>query len=231
LATDPEPSSSAINAADRTAPTGLAIVLSRPRSGARDNPPMRPIFRFDTNSPYAYLAATRVDAVLGPDVEWCPIAFAFLLRAQNRRPWSFDTSTRAAGVRECEARAADRGLPRMRWPPGWPIDSYTLESMRAITAAAAHQRERQVALAAFRRNFVTGDGLRSPGAVSACWVEAGLDPTTYGAEIEAAKSALAEATDRAIALGVPGVPTVTVGEAHFWGDDRLEDAARFVSER
>ena len=203
------------------------VVLGQRCSGARDNSPMRPVFRFDTNSPYAYLAAMRVDAVLGPDVEWCPIAFAFLLRAQNRRPWSFEASTRAAGVRECEARAAGRGLPRLRWPPGWPIDSYALEPLRAITAAAPHQRERQVALAAFRRNFVTGEGIRSPGVVRACWVEAGLDPATYGAEIEAAKGALVQATDQAIALGVPGVPTVTVGEAHFWGDDRLEDAARF----
>lgn len=191
---------------------------------------MRPVFRFDTNSPYAYLAAMRVDGVLGPDVEWCPIAFAFLLRAQNRRPWSFEESTRAMGVVECEARAARRGLPPLRWPPGWPVDSYTLEPLRAITAAAADRRERQVALAAFRRNFVTGEGLRAPDAVRACWVEGGLDPATYDAEVEAAKATLIDATDRAIVAGVPGVPTVTVGGAHFWGDDRLEDAAQVVRE-
>ena len=33
------------------------------------------------------------------------------------------------------------------------------------------------------------------------------------------------ATDAAIARGVTGVPTVAVGDALFWGDDRLEDAA------
>jgi 2-hydroxychromene-2-carboxylate isomerase len=54
---------------------------------------MRAIFSFDTNSPYAYLAAVRIDSVLGPDVSWCPIAFAFLLRAQNRTPWSMVPST------------------------------------------------------------------------------------------------------------------------------------------
>jgi 2-hydroxychromene-2-carboxylate isomerase len=51
------------------------------------------------------------------------------------------------------------------------------------------------ALAAFRRNFVTGEGLTARGAV------------------------------RAVAEGVPGVPTVTVGGKHFWGDDRLEEAS------
>jgi 2-hydroxychromene-2-carboxylate isomerase len=39
------------------------------------------------------------------------------------------------------------------------------------------------------------------------------------------KDALRAATDEAIALGVPGVPTVAVGERLFWGDDALEDAA------
>jgi 2-hydroxychromene-2-carboxylate isomerase len=37
---------------------------------------------------------------------------------------------------------------------------------------------------------------------------------------------LVEATNRAIAERVPGVPTVTVAGVHFWGDDRLDEAAR-----
>jgi 2-hydroxychromene-2-carboxylate isomerase len=85
-----------------------------------------------------------------------------------------------------------------------------------------------VALAAFRSNFVTGEGLRAPDAVRACWIECGLDPGTYDAELEAAKATLIDATNRAIAEGVPGVPTVTAGGTHFWGDDRLEDAARVL---
>ena len=34
---------------------------------------------------------------------------------------------------------------------------------------------------------------------------------------------------RAIAEGVFGVPTVTVAGEHFWGDDRLEEAARALA--
>jgi 2-hydroxychromene-2-carboxylate isomerase len=190
------------------------------------DPTIRPVFSFDTNSPYAYLAALRIDTVLGGDVEWRPIAFAFLLRSQNRTPWSMMEPTRTAGVAECQARAAARGLPPLRWPPGWPLESYTLEPLRAICAAIAHEKHREVAIAAFRRNFLTGDGVRGAGAIRKCWAQAGLDPATYDEEIEAAKGQLAAFTDRAIADGVPGVPTITIDGVHFWGDDRLDDAAR-----
>jgi 2-hydroxychromene-2-carboxylate isomerase len=187
---------------------------------------MDPVFRFDTNSPYAYLAAMRVDDVLGPGVEWQPIAFGFLLRAQRRRPWSFEEPTRSEGIAECESRAAARGLPPMHWPAGWPIESYTLEPLRAIQAAKAHGRERQLAKAAFARNFVTGEGLRDTEVVKECWVDAGLPADGYEGELEAAKAALTEATDRAIAEAIPGVPSVTVDGEHFWGDDRLEEVAQ-----
>jgi 2-hydroxychromene-2-carboxylate isomerase len=83
-----------------------------------------------------------------------------------------------------------------------------------------------VAIAAFRRNFLTCDGVRGAGAIRECWAQAALDPATYDEEIEAAKGQLAAFTDRAIADGVPGVPTITIDGVHFWGDDRLDDAAR-----
>jgi len=186
---------------------------------------MAAVFRFDTNSPYAYLAAMRVDEVLGAGVEWEPIAFGFLLRAQGRRPWSFDEPTRSQGIAECQSRAAARGLPPLRWPPGWPIDSYSLEPLRALTAARAHGRERELARALFHMNFVVGEGLKASEVIRSCWVQAGLEVESYDTELETAKASLTGATDRAIAEGVPGVPTVTVGGRHFWGDDQLEAAA------
>jgi 2-hydroxychromene-2-carboxylate isomerase len=43
------------------------------------------------------------------------------------------------------------------------------------------------------------------------------------------KVALRAATDRALAAGVFGVPTVVTRGAVFWGDDQLEAAARLQS--
>src|SRR6476661_2507563 len=98
-----------------------------------------PVFRYDFNSPYAYLAASRVDDVLGPGVVWQPIAFAFVLAAQQRTPWSFDREgERAAGMAECERRAEEYGLPSLTWPAGWPRESYSLAPPRVALVAQEH---------------------------------------------------------------------------------------------
>ena len=185
-----------------------------------------PIFYFDFNSPYAYLAAHRVDRLLGAEVRWQPIAFAFVIRALDRTPWSF-TDARPAGMRECEERAARYGLPELRWPPGWPVESYTLAPLRAALVAEEHGRLREFSLAAFAENFVHGTGVREGGALERTAQTAGVDPTAIreGIERPEIKERLRDATDGALAAGVQGVPTVLVDGQPFWGDDRLEAAA------
>lgn len=185
---------------------------------------MQPLFHYDFNSPYAYLAAARIGRVLPVAARWQPIAFAFLLTAQRRVPWSMGEE-REAGIAECERRAVEYGLPAMAWPEGWPRESYTLEPLRAALVAEEHGLLQEYSTAAFRRNFVTGTGLRGDAPLEVA-VEVGMDPDDVRSAIGAAKERLRAVTEAAIAAGVPGVPTVTVGDEHFWGDDRLEDAAR-----
>lgn len=193
--------------------------------------PGAPVFFYDFNSPYAYLAASRVDDVLPGAVQWRPIALAFLLRAREREPWSFHEATRAPGVAECERRAAAYGLAPMAWPPGWPIGSYSLASLRAAYVAADQGRLREFSAAAFARNFVDGTGLRTVEDVLAAGEAAGIDPALLRAGLEdpAIKDRLKAATDDAIARGLYGVPTVAVGDELFWGDDQLEAAAAAAS--
>ena len=193
----------------------------------------QPVFLYDFNSPYAYLAATRVDAVLPVKPRWQPIAFAFLLRARNRSPWSFDERQRRRGMAECERRAEAYGLPAMRWPPGWPIESYGLTSLRAAIVAENHGLLREFSCAALARNFVHGVGLTQLSDVVAVAEEVGLDSDalTIGVAAERIKTQLIEATEAAIAAGAVGVPTVLVAGESFWGDDQLETAAAASGER
>ncbi len=184
------------------------------------------VFYYDLSSPYAYLAAERVEEVLAP-VHWQPIAFGPLIVEIGKVPWSLTPGEREAGVAEIEARAAARGLPPVRWPEGWPAESYSVLAPRAALWAEREGAQHALAMALFRRMFVAGEALDRVETVLDCAREAGLDADALAAALggEELKRELREATAAAIARGVTGVPTVAVGEQLFWGDDHLEDAA------
>ena len=91
-----------------------------------------PVFYYDTNSPYAYLAAMRVDDLV-PDVEWRPMAFGIVVRQTGKVPWSFGPE-RPEGQAEIERRAAERGLPPVRWVEGWPVEVMSSPTVAGRTA-------------------------------------------------------------------------------------------------
>ena len=184
------------------------------------------VFYFDLGSPFAYLAAERIDAVLPGSVSWQPVSLGALFKLTGRSSWALgDPERRAAGMADVEQRALRYGLPPVRWPDPWP--SHYLLAMRAATHAYRAGAGREFTMAAFRLAFREGRDLAQPESVREAARRAGLD----AAEVEratqdaAVKQALREATDAAHAAGVFGVPTLAVGGELFWGDDRLEDAA------
>lgn len=186
----------------------------------------RATFYFDLGSPYAYLAAERIERVLGGDVLWQPVSLGAIFKATGRSSWAVgDPERRAQGIGEVERRARAYGLPPLCWPQPWP-GNY-LFAMRAATFAFRIGRGRELTLRAFRDAFTHGRDLGIPANVLSAAADAGLDPAAVAAATADpdVKLALRSATDAALALGVHGVPTVAVGEKLFWGDDRLQDAA------
>lgn len=115
----------------------------------------------------------------------------------------------------------------MRWPSGWPIDSYSLSALRAAYVAAAAGRMREFCRAAFERNFLDGSGLGTEADLRAVAEAVGLDPDHVLTEVHRleVKEKLKLETETAIRAGVFGVPTVLAGAELFWGDDRLAAAA------
>jgi 2-hydroxychromene-2-carboxylate isomerase len=187
----------------------------------------RPVFYYDFNSPYAWLAAERVNNVLPVPPVWQPVSFGHILRANGREPWSFHEPTRSEGIAEVERRAAERGLPAPRWIDGWPLATYSLLPLRAAVFAQQAGRAVSFSLAAFRQFFAAGRTLAELDNVLIAAAAAELHPraVTQGVESKTVKESLRRATDAALELGVVGVPTVAAGDQLFWGDDRLEDAA------
>jgi 2-hydroxychromene-2-carboxylate isomerase len=171
-----------------------------------------PLFFYDLGSPYAWLAAERMF-----EATWIPVLLGGIFKATGRGSWA-ETPARANGIAEVERRARERGLPPPRWPDPWPNDG--LHAMRV--AAAADSRE--FALAAFRLHFTEGRPLSDPANVAAAAERVGIEPAED-------KQKLRANTDRALELGVFGVPTVVVGGEAFWGDDRLEEAASVLEQQ
>jgi 2-hydroxychromene-2-carboxylate isomerase len=187
-------------------------------------------FYFDLGSPYAYLAAERLPALIpGEPVEWQPISLGALFKLTGRSSWSLgDNRRRQAGIAEVERRAREYGLPPVSWPDPWP-GNY-LMAMRAATYAFTIERGREFALQAFRGAFQRGHDLSVAAHLLDAGERAGIDPR----ELEAAtqdpqvKLALRDATDAAHRLGVIGVPTIAADGELYWGDDRLHAAAAHV---
>jgi 2-hydroxychromene-2-carboxylate isomerase len=186
----------------------------------------RPVFYYDVSSPYAYLAACRVDDVLPVKPEWRPIAFGVIVRTLGKVPWSFKED-RQANFKEIAERAAERGLPEVRYPEGWPVETYSLNGLRAALLASDEHQLRAVSRELYRTMFVDGRHLADTDAVLDAAERAGMDRELVrdGIESDETKQRLRQQTDDALAEGVTGVPTVAVDGELYWGDDRLEDAA------
>jgi 2-hydroxychromene-2-carboxylate isomerase len=180
---------------------------------------------FGAMSPYSWFAAERIEARI-PEARWTPVVAGAVFKARGSGSWGL-TDQREAGMADCEARALAHGLGPIRWPDSWPTSDLLVA--RAMVVAERHDVLRPFALAAMRLAFLEGADLADIGAVEETGRRVGMDGEALRREVEdpETKAALRRKTEEAIALGVIGVPTVLVGEALFWGDDRLEEAARW----
>lgn len=183
-----------------------------------------PTFYYDLGSPYAYLAAERINQVLPVVPVWQPILLGGIWRESGGGSWAL-TDRREAGMAEVERRAAGYGLMPVRWPEGWP--SNTLKAMRAAVFAQQAGRAVAFSLAAFRQAFAGGKDLSETDYVLMAGAACELHPNALlkALDTQSVKDRLRDETTKAYARGVRGVPTVAVGERLFWGDDRLEEAA------
>ena len=188
----------------------------------------QPTFYYDLASPYAYLAAERMHEVLPVAPVWQPILLGGIWQQSGGRSWAV-TDTRAEGIANVERRAAERGLMPIRWPDPWPANS--LYAMRAATFAQQIGRTVAFSLAAFRQAFAAGKDLSDVDNVLIAAAACELHPNAVlkGIELQSTKDRLREATQEAYDRGVRGAPSVVVGDDVFWGDDRLEDAAKALA--
>ena len=193
-------------------------------------------FYYDFSSPYSYLAAERISGLFAEagveQPEWQPISFGHVLQTTGRRPWSVPPEGPDPDhLAEIKRRAAERGLPEVVYPQGWPVDNYSLNPTRAAIYAKESGRVVSFSLACFRQVFAGGRDMSDVDNVLIAAAACELHPNAVlkGIETRSVKDRLRAATDEALALGLEGIPTIAVGDELFWGDDRLEEAAKAAS--
>jgi 2-hydroxychromene-2-carboxylate isomerase len=188
-------------------------------------------FFYDFSSPYSYLAAERISGLFAEagveQPEWQPISFGHVIQTIGKLPWSMQPDgPNPADLEEIQRRAGGRGLPEVRYPSGWPVESYSLNPLRAAVYAKESGRVVSFTLACFRQIFAAGRDMSDVDNVLLAAAACELHPNAVlkGIETQSVKDKLRAATERALELGVEGIPTVAVGERLFWGDDHLQEA-------
>jgi 2-hydroxychromene-2-carboxylate isomerase len=106
----------------------------------------------------------------------------------------------------------------------FPINTLTLMRGAAGVQLKLPARFDDYLRAVFKAMWIDGSNLNDPAVTSKMLAEAGFDPAallalTADADV---KAALRATTEEAVARGVFGAPTMFVGDAMFFGQDRLD---------
>jgi len=185
-------------------------------------------FWFEFASTYSYPAAMRVEEVArraDVRVSWKPFLLGPIFRAQgwNDSPFNIYPAKGSYMWRDLE-RICDRlGLPLTR-PTQFPRNG--LLAARVATLGAAEAWGPAFVRGIYRANFGEDRDISRPEVVAEILDDLRLDAHAVldRSQADANKEVLRRQTEEAVALGIFGAPSFTVGGELFWGNDRLEDA-------
>lgn len=184
-------------------------------------------FFFDFISPYAYIAWTQIHALAernGVEVEPVPTLFAALLNAHGHKGPAEIPAKRVYVFKDAYRKAHAFGVP-IAAPATHPFNP-----LAALRMAAVAPR-REVIDALYRATWVDAKRVDQPDVVAdvvAPYVDAKTIARGRGDE---AKALVRANTERALAAGAFGVPTVVVDGELFWGVDSLPHVEAFLQGR
>ena len=190
-------------------------------------------FWFSIGSTYTYLSVMRlaeVEARTGIEFRWRPFNVRAIMIEMDNIPFAKKPAKAAYMWRDIERRAAMyKMVPKL--PAPYPLAELERANRVAVIAARegwceAYTRE------SYRRWFELGEPAGSEPNISASIANAGREPeqVLWRADGEGAKADLATATEQAKALGIFGSPSFLIDGELFWGDDRLDDAMRWLKQ-
>jgi len=181
-------------------------------------------FLFDFGSPTTYLAHKRLPQLLartGASVEYVPILLGGVFKATGNASPAMIPAKGAWMNADLQRFAARHGTPFAR-NPHFPIN--TLHLMRGAAGLQDDTRFMPYVEAVFEAMWLEPKNLGDPAELPPVLARAGLSVDEFRALVERddVKERLKQQTEAAVSRGVFGAPTFFVGDAMFFGQDRLD---------
>lgn len=186
-------------------------------------------FYFDCMSPYSYLAATRIEAMVGAaggEVVVKPIYLPGVMRAAGVKAPVEVPAKLAYMVKDLTDWVTLLGLPPIVVPQTFPFSSALAD--RCALVAVDEGKGMAYAKAVLSAVWSEGADLNDVSVMSRVISSAGLDAAQVleRAGTDAVKQKLRAETEAAVERGIFGVPTFFVGDEMFVGNDRLDFVVR-----
>jgi 2-hydroxychromene-2-carboxylate isomerase len=177
-------------------------------------------FFFDYGSPFSYLADTQLPNLIkktGAKIIYQPILLGGIFKATgNSSPITIPAKGKYMGGDL--ARWAKHYGVVLEMNPFFPIN--TIRVMRGAIAAQNAGCFPAYHSTMFRAMWAERVNLGAPEIVKPIFERLGMDPDSV--ERDDIKEKLKANTDDAVSRGAFGAPTFFVGDAMFWGNDRMD---------
>lgn len=177
-------------------------------------------FFYDFRSPYSYLAFTQLQA-MDVTIGFRPLKILAVMEKVGNVPTTITCAAKSRYARADLARWAKRyGI--VFNPSDMPANDG--EAMARAALAASPDQRAAVTLALYQAIWSEGRALATVTDILAALDAAGIDTAVIAKRIDAPDviARLDANTEEAAERGVFGSPTVFVGEAMFFGNDRLD---------
>lgn len=212
--------------------------LARPQTASRHaayNATWEPLvpaptveFWFDFASNYSYLSVMRIEAAavqLGVQVAWKPFLLGPIFQSLGWASSPF-VLQRAKGHYVWQDMARECAKHDLPWTQPSTFPRASVLPLRVALHGADTPWIGAFCQRIMLRNFAQDRDIHTPDAVAEELTALGLPAAAILAQVQsdASKPRLREQTHAAQIRGIFGAPTFFVGDAMFWGNDRLDDA-------
>lgn len=186
-------------------------------------------FWYEFASTYSYPSVMRIARLAddaGVQVRWRPFLLGPIFKALgwSDSPFNIYAAKGRYMWRDLERVCAHEGLPLTLPPARFPQNGLT--AARLAVAGEAPGWTPVFTRAVFTANYAEQKDISDAGVLRTILddLDVAADAALAAADTPETKAALRTQTEEAVARGLFGAPSFTVGDELFWGNDRLEDA-------